>query len=162
MTTATIESRFEWVRMKAARRLLVVVPREGDCLLLPALAASSVKPEMVAAVEAVIPSESLRNVAVIGNTNLPANVTPSVQALNQAIPFFGMLMGFNCIGHAVWVFDGTGNQFSPGCRDADVLMVDSAQVPMLPDNWLAEAREVMRGHQVLVHDRATYKLLMLA
>jgi hypothetical protein len=162
MTTASIESRFDWVRMKAARRLLVVVPREGDCLLMPALAASSVKPEMVAAVERMIPSESLRNVAVIGNTTLPANVPPSIQALNQVIPFFGMLMGFTYIGHSVWVFDGALNQFGPGCRDADVLMVDSALVPILSDNWVAEARNVMRGRQILLHDRATYKLLMLA
>jgi hypothetical protein len=162
MTADSIESRFEWVRLKAVRRLLVVVPRVGDCLLLPALEASSVKPEMLAVVEAMIPPADPRKVAVIGNTTLPANVPPSIQAFNQAIPFFGMLMGFTYIGHAVWVFDGSVTQFSPGCRDADVLMVDSALIPMLSENWLSEARKVMRGRQVLVHDRATYKLLMLA
>jgi hypothetical protein len=162
MTAESIESRFEWVRMKAVRRLLVVVPRVGDCLLLPALDAASVKPEMAAAVESVIPSETPRSVAVIGNTTLPPNVPPSIQAFNQAIPFFGMLMGFTYIGHAVWVFDGPGTQFTAGCRDADVVMVDSALIPTLSDNWPADARNVMRGRQVLIHDRATYRLLVPA
>jgi hypothetical protein len=159
MRNAALESRFDWVRMQAARAMLVVVPRKGDCLLLPAMAASSVKPEMAAAVEGVIPSAVPQNVAVIGNTTWNPKVPPSVQGLNQAIPFFGMLMSFTFLGHAVWIFDGSGGQFTLGCRDADILMVDSAQIPSLARSWVADARNVMRGTRILVHDRATYRLM---
>lgn len=81
-----------------------------------------------------------------------------IQAANQAIPFFGMLMGINCIGHSVWVFDGSANTFSAGCRDADVLIVDSASVSALSGDWQVQARATMRNPQILIHDRAIYRL----
>ena len=162
MRNAALESRFEWVRMQATRAMLVVVPRKGDCLLLPALPATSVRPEMAAAVEGIIPSAVKRNVAAIANTTWNPDAPPNVQALSQAIPFFGFLMGFTFIGHAVWVFDGSRDQFAFGSRDADVLFVDGALAPDLARNWVAEARAEMRGRRILIHDRAKYELLEIA
>ena len=159
MRNITVEKRFEWVRLHAAQAKLVVVPPEGDCLLLPAMAASSVRPAMVAAVEKVIPSAFAKNVAVIGNTTWNPYVPPDVQTMNQAIPFFGILMGFTFIGHAVWVFDGSGDQFALGCRDADILLVDGASIPGLGPGWIADARTIMRGRRIRIHDRAKFKLL---
>ena len=42
-----------------------------------------------------------------------------------------MLMGFACIGHSVWIFDGSADVFESGCREADVLIVDSAHDSLL-------------------------------
>jgi hypothetical protein len=68
-------------------------------------------------------------------------------------------MGFATIGHAVWVFDAASAEaVVAGCREADVLIVDRARLPALPPGWPAEAAKGMRNRQILVHDRATYRL----
>lgn len=69
-----------------------------------------------------------------------------------------MLMGFSCIGHAVWVFSGAANLVGAGCGNADLLIVDSASLPGLPGTWLVEAQRAMRNPAILIHDRATFKL----
>ena len=159
MTTPDIEGCFERARNHAAQGKLAVMRADGQCLLLPALAKTSVNPQMVAAVERIIPPTTKRNVAVIGETAWASTASPSLQTANQAIPFFGMLMGFNCIGHSVWVFDGSANTLSAGCRHADVLIVDGASVSALSSDWQVQARAAMRNPQILIHDRTTYKLL---
>jgi hypothetical protein len=126
---------FESVRAKAAQGQLVIVRPDGQHLLLPALRKENLKAEMVAGVERMLPSTTKRNVAVIGDTTWAAGATPSLQTANQAIPFFGMLMGFACIGHSVWIFDGSADVFEPGCREADVLIVDSARLATLSSDW---------------------------
>ena len=157
METADTEGSFEQARTHAARGNLVIVRGDGQCLVLPALAKDSVNPNMIDSVEQIIPSTSKRNVAVIADTTW-ASATPSIQAANGAIPFFGMLMGFSCIGHSVWVFSGAGSLLGAGCRGADLLIVDSASVANLPRNWQVEAQGSMRSPQIVVHDRATYQL----
>jgi hypothetical protein len=158
MTIASIEERLERARTFAAKGNLVVVRDDGEFLILPALAKSAARPGNVAAVERMMPSTVKRNVAVIGDTSWAIDRHRSVQTANMAIPFFGLLMGLSCIGHSVWVFHGTANMLSAGCRGADVLIVDSALVVELPDNWQVEAKKTMRHPQILIHDRATYKL----
>jgi hypothetical protein len=146
------------VRTKAAQGQLVVVRSDGRYLLLPALRTGAVKAEMVAAVERMIPSTSKRNVAAIADTTWANAETPTLQAASHAVPFFGLLMGFTSIGHSVWLFDGAPNMFESGCRQADVLIVDSARVSVLPSVWQCDAETVMRNPQILVHDRNTNQL----
>jgi hypothetical protein len=67
-------------------------------------------------------------------------------------------MGFTSIGHSVWIFDGTASVFESGCREADVLIVDSARLTVLPADWQGSAAKVMRNPQILVHDRSNYQL----
>lgn len=158
MTTSDIRNCFEKARMQAARGNLVVIRSDGECLLLPPLAKSLVKPDMVAAIERMIPSTKKCKVAVIGDTSWAASSAPTLQIANQAIPFFGLLMGISTIGHAVWVFNETSNLLSAGCQDSDILIVDSASLAALPSNWEIEAKKVMSDSQILVHDRATHQL----
>jgi hypothetical protein len=115
---------------------------------------------MKVTVEQMLPSTTKRRVAVIGETSWASGDKPSFQTANQAIPFFGFLAGFAHIGHSVWVFRGSADLLCAGCRDADVLIVDSACLALLPKDWQVEAASTMRNPQILVHDRATYKLLM--
>jgi hypothetical protein len=154
----TTQDNFESVRTKAARGQLVIVRPDGQFLLLPALTKENVRAEVVAGVERMLPSTTKRNVAVIGDTTWATGAAPSLQTANQAIPFFGMLMGFASIGHSVWIFDGSTDVFESGCREADVLIVDSAHLAGLSPDWQRSAVKVMRNPQILVHDRATYQL----
>ena len=137
---------------------MVIVRSDGQYLLLPALPTDSVKAEMVAAVERMLPSTTKRNVAVIADTSWATADVPTLQTANHAIPFFGLLMGLASIGHSVWIFDGTGAAFELGCREADVLIVDSACLTILAHDWQGNAAKVMRNPQILVHDRASYQL----
>ena len=160
MTSPIIEEWFKKAQEYAAQGNLVVLREDGKCLLLPAMRPTSVKLEMTAAIEQIIPSTTKRKVAVIGEISWASSDQPSLQAANQAIPFWGLLMGFASIGHAVWVFRGSADLLCAGCRGADVLIVDSASLGSLPRGWQVEAARVMRNPQILVHDRASYKLLM--
>ncbi len=159
MTNPTIEEWFKKAREYAAQGNLVVVREDGKHLLLPAIHPSSVKPEMTAAVEQMIPSTTKRRVAVISETSWASCGKPSLQAGSQAIPFLGFLTGFAHIGHSVWIFHGSHDLLCAGCRGADVLIVDSASLAALPRDWQVEAASTMRNPQILVHDRASYKLL---
>jgi hypothetical protein len=159
---SNLEEEFERVRAKAALGSLVVFRAGHEYLILPALAKDSVSPQMIASVEQTIPSTVKCNVAVIADTKWAEQASPSIQLANQAIPFFGMLMGFTFIGHSVWVFNGSANLLSSGCRSADLLIVDSASLAQLVGNWRNVAQSAMRNPQVVVHDRATYKLRNLS
>jgi hypothetical protein len=45
-------------------------------------------------------------------------------------------MGFATIGHAVWIFDGSSlAMLAAGCREADLVIVDSAFLEKLPASW---------------------------
>jgi hypothetical protein len=150
---------FAPMREKAAQGHLVVLRPDGKTLLLPAMSRKSVPAEAVASVERMLPSSVKRNVAVIGDTSWTVPEKPTAEAANRAIPFFGILMGFAAIGHAVWIFNSTASAIlMAGCQDADVLIVDSERVASLPDGWQASVEKVMRNRQILVHDRATHQL----
>jgi hypothetical protein len=156
---AALEKVFAPIRQKAAQHILVVLRPDGRHLALTAPQREAVSAEAVAAVERILPSDVPRNVAAIGDTQWTMAETPSVTGANQAIPFFGLLMGFAGIGHAVWIFDaGTSDAIAAGCRHADLLIVDSARLAALPSGWQTGAAKGMRNGKILVHDRATYHL----
>ena len=158
MTMPNIERCFAQARNRAAMTQVVVVRTDGTHLLFPAPAKESVRRELLASTEHMMPSATRRQVAVVADTNWASCTSPALQEANQAIPFFGILMGLACIGHSVWIFNGMGGTLTPGCRNAHVLIVDSATVHALPIHWQAEARKVMQGRQIVIHDRGTYSL----
>jgi hypothetical protein len=150
---------FAALREKASQNQIVILRPNGQMLRFPASPPESVPPAMLASVEKLLPSAVKRNVAVLGNTAWTMAAQPTLQSANQAIPFFGLLVGLSTIGHAIWVFDaGPAHLLTSACRDADVLIVDSERVPALPESWQESVVKEMRHRQVLVHDRATYQL----
>lgn len=81
----------------------------------------------------------------------------------KCIPFLGHLMSWSYIGHSVLVFEGHPSAFEAGVRDSDVLLVDSAMLPFMQEDWFQVARKVMRpGAKVFVHKRDTYTLMPVA
>lgn len=92
--------------------------------------------------------------AVIADTR----VSGSLAEINKTIPFVGTLTGLAYIGHCVIVFDGEFSRIEQGCRDADVLIVDSAVLGRLHHDWYTTARQAMRSPGIYVHDRKAYVL----
>lgn len=150
---------FKLIRERAAQRQLVILRPDGRPLLLPALAREAAPPDAVDAVESMLPSSTPRNIAAIGDTAWTMAEKPNLQEAGRAIPFFGMLMGFAAIGHAVWIFDGSKlPALAAGCRDADLAIVDGGRLATLPPNWLNLVKPVMRNPQIFIHDRETHQL----
>ena len=159
-----IEEFFEKARKAAAgegeqapelpgRRVIVVTP--GRMLMFqPCPPPGSMPQSQVAAIEKMISPKVKRNVAAIAYTDLSAVRTD----LSEAIPFFGFLIGFASIGHAVWAFEGHSSALAAGCRNADVLIVDGSMVPHLRNDWVAVASSTMRKSEIYTHDRTTYSL----
>jgi len=135
------------------RNVIVVTP--GRMLMLqPCPAPGSMASSQVAAVEGMIPPKVKRNIAAIAYTELSALRSD----ISKTIPFFGILLGFAYIGHAVWVFEGHASALAAGCKDANVLIVDGEMVPHLQADWASVASNVMKGREIYIHDRATYAL----
>jgi hypothetical protein len=144
-----LEQAFSAIRRRAAQRHLVILCPNGRVMSMPAMARDAAPADAVSAVERMLPSSKPRKVAVIADTSWTLEAQPNIQAAGRAIPFFGMLMGFASIGHAVWVFDGSAG--AAGCQEADLVIVDSARVDRLPPGW--EAATAVR-----VYDRETREL----
>lgn len=117
-------------------------------------------PSAVERMELIVPSSIKRNIAVIAYTGFAKETFPATSARdgNKAIPFLGILFGLSYIGHSVWIFEGDATALAAGCRDADLLIVDSGMLPFLPHGWQDEAARFMRNPNIMVHDRATYQL----
>ncbi len=148
---AGVERAFASVRDKAAGGQLVIVRPDGRVVILPAL--DKAPPNAVATVEKMMPSDVKRNVAVIADTAWTMDGL-NLQGASHAIPFFGLLMGFSSIGHGVWIFDANASSLvNAGCRDADVLIIDSLRYPSLPTAWKENAQQAMRGKQILLYHR---------
>ena len=160
-----IEELFAKVRQTAAGaggpRGLVLVRPDRRFLLMPALEASPKLTEMAAGMERLIPSDVKRNVAVIADTGFTGGPSPDLAQASKAIPFLGLLTGLTYIGHHVWVFEGHATALAAGCRDADVLLVDSAMAAHLEKTWQDAVVPVMRNANILLHDRASFKLRIL-
>ena len=114
----------------------------------------SALPGQLASARSIIAPEPRRSVAAIADTS----VSGSLAEINKTIPFVGILAGLAYIGHRVIVFDGQMNAIEPGCRDSDVLIVDSAVLPRLHPDWYSTARRAMRRPEMYLHDRATFTL----
>ena len=166
------EDMFSAVRRFCAEdglRHLAIVRANQSLLCLACPAPASVRPEYIADVERIVPSLAKRNIAVIAPT-LPkieagdVNAIPGtldVVAMGRVIPFLGMLIGLTSIGHSVWVFDGNPGTLAAGCKDADLLIIDSIMASKLTTKSADEAARVMRNANILIHDRASNALKAL-
>ena len=163
---ADIEKVFGTVRAVAngesGQRGLVILLPDRQYLVLPPMPDSPELKKIAAGLAQFIPADVRRNIAVIAPTSLAATGTPDVAQVGKAIPFLGLLMGLSQIGHAVWVFEGHPSALAAGCREADVLLIDSAVRPLLPEGWQDTARSALRNANILLHDRATFQLRVIA
>ena len=159
-----LEEYFATVRRTAAGKGdgegLVIVKPDRALMVLPRMAESPELKVMAENVAKMVPAAKQRNIAAIGYTVFEAGPQGAIgfAEVGKAIPFLGILVGLSYIGHAVWVFEGHSSALSAGCRDADILVVDSAMRPFLAQGWDAKAAAVMRSANILVHNRAKFGL----
>jgi hypothetical protein len=158
----TWESAVAAVRERVAGGKYVGVIRpDRSYLLIAPPPKDSVPAKMVQMMEKMIPPKPPRTVVALADTYFswrPGGGIPTLAETGQAIPFFGMLMGLATIGHSVYVFPGTDDSLAAGCQDADLLVVDQAQIPALEGDWKATATAAMRSPNILAHNRTTFKL----
>ncbi len=150
----------------ADKRYVLLVQPDGSFLVLLCPAAGSMAAESIAQIESIVPSTVKRNISAISHTEIvggqkkPVAVAgPDIfRAAGQAIPFLGLLVGMAYIGHTVRVFNGRTPPLASGCKDAEVLIVDSALEGELGEHWKTVASAAMRTANIYIHDRPTYKL----
>ena len=142
---------------------LVIVKPDRSLMVVPRLADSAELKKMAESMKSMVPDTVQRNIAAIAFTVFEPGPqgTAGLVEVGNAIPFLGMLVGFSYIGHAVWVFEGHSSALAAGCRDADLLLVDSAMLPFLEEGWDSQAARVMRNQNILVHNRANFTLSAL-
>jgi hypothetical protein len=142
---------------------LVIVKPDRTLMVVPRLAETAELKKMAESMSKMVPTTVQRNIAAIAFTVFepgPQGVA-GLAEVGKAIPFLGMLVGFSYIGHAVWVFEGHASALAAGCRDADLLLVDSAMRPFLARGWEKQAEAAMRNANILVHNRANFTLAAL-
>ncbi|MCU1236933.1 MAG: hypothetical protein JWP63_4900 [Candidatus Solibacter sp.] len=148
------------VRAAANSGALVILKPDRTHLVMPRLPQSAELETMADQMNRMIPASTKRNIAAIAYTifECAPGVAPTLPEISKAIPFLGILVGLSYIGHAVWIFEGHTSTLAAGCRDADVLLVDSVMRPLLATGWDADAARCMRNPNILVHDRTTFQL----
>jgi hypothetical protein len=148
------------VRKDARSGGLVILKPDRTHLVMPRLAESDELRKMAEHMDRMVPASTKRNIAAIAHTifECPPGAAPTLPDISNAIPFLGILVGLSYIGHAVWVFEGHPSTLAAGCREADLLVVDSVMRPLLAPGWEADAAAAMRNPNILVHDRATFRL----
>lgn len=147
--------------MTAGGKYVGLIRPDRSYLLIAPPAKASMPGQMVQMMEKLVPPQPPRKISVAADTYFTWKAgggVPSLAETGQAIPFFGMLLGLACIGHSVCVFPGTGASLEAGCKEADLLVVDDAQMPSLAADWQAVAAAAMRSANIVVHDRASFKL----
>jgi hypothetical protein len=148
------------------KRFVLLVQPDGSFLVLPCPAPGAMAAENIAQIESIVPSTTKRNISAIGHTEIVSGQKKPVavggpevvRAAGQAIPFLGLLIGMAYVGHTVRVFNGRTPTLAFGCKDADVLIVDSAVAGQLGEDWKTIASAAMRNANIFVHDRPTYEL----
>ncbi len=122
------------------RQIIIVTPGrllvKKECPL-----AAQLQPAQIALLERFVPRKPTLKICAIAYTELEA----LKKDMRRAIPFIDYLLGFASLGHSVWVFEGHPSALAQGCRDADLLLVDSGMLPELEKNpdWQATAEQAM-------------------
>lgn len=127
------------------RQVVIVTPGRlllGDTCPLP----GEIHKDELSRLTEILPPKPVKNIAVIGFTQLDA----LQMDIRQAIPFHGYLLGFASLGHRVWVFEGHASALAAGCRDADLLLVDEGMLAELDKDWRTNAEKAMRGSKIKI------------
>lgn len=106
--------------------------------------AKDIPVEQLALLGELVPPQPRVNIVVIAYTHIDALKAD----IRRAIPFFDFLLGFAALGHSIWVFEGHSSALEAGCREADLLLVDS-RIRIFLDaqnlDWQKQALTSMRG-----------------
>ena len=90
-----------------------------------------------------------------------APAVAQLRAAGKAIPFFGLLLNLASAGNPLWIFEGQKEAVPHGCRQADLLFIDSILADKLTTNTLDQAAHVMRSGNIAVYDRSSRKIALI-
>jgi hypothetical protein len=132
------------------RQIIIVTPGRllvrKECPL-----ASALQPSQIALLEKFVPRKPILNICALAYTEIEA----LKRDMRRAIPFIDYLLGFGSLGHNIWVFEGHASALAEGCRDADLLLVDSGMLPELDKNaqWKLTALTYMNSQEMKLISR---------
>jgi len=128
------------------RQVIIITP--GRLLIAKSCPdVENIPEEQILFLNGLVPPQPLINIAVLAYTYLDA----LKEDIRRAIPFFDYLLGFAALGQTVWVFEGHTSSLSVGCREVDLLIVDSGFLPALEmhnPEWRNQALQAMRGNTI--------------
>lgn len=125
------------------RRCVAVITPGRLVVPLACPAPGSCGPEMTEGLCAMIGQEAPRQIVAIAFTDVVGQDALDPLAMNEMIPFLGLLVGLAYLGHNVVVFEGHPFALSAGCRDVDLVLVDEEMVPYLQPDWQKVVDAVM-------------------
>jgi hypothetical protein len=136
---------------KDTRYVAMVTPGRG-VMYFPVPEEDHVSSDMTAFAREFLDADRPLTITAIAYTKLEAFMEDG--SLTRCIPFLGHLVSFAFLGHSVLVFEGHQSAFEPGVRNSDLVLVDSAMLPFLQDDWVEVAHRLMpAGSKILVHVR---------
>jgi hypothetical protein len=145
------------------KRCVAVITPARLIMPIPIPPAEAVSAEMLASVRGIIPTQPRQAITVIAFNDVIKQGAVTPRQVNSLIPVLGHLTAMAFDGHTVVVFEGHPSGFEAGVRNSDVLIIDSAMLPYLQNNWGTVAFGAMReGARILIHDRKSYTLLPVA
>ena len=150
-----LESNSCQIAADTGSRHVVVMRPDLSLVKLDCPAPGSIPEDVVAQMEAILPSATPRRVVVAASTDIAL-------AMETVIPFFGILNGLAYIGHSVWIFDPLVSDIAERSRGADLLIIDGRLEHEISNASLSAARAVMRSDNVVVHDRESFRLRVIA
>jgi hypothetical protein len=86
---------------------------------------------------------------------------PPGRAAGKAIPFFGLLLNLASLGNPTWIFEGQPEALEAGCRQADLLFIDSTLADRLTTTQIDAAARVMQSANIVVYHRETRQMAFL-
>jgi hypothetical protein len=139
-------------------RVVVIITPDRILRPLPSPPIGSMPAQAIAPIEELAPSTSSLRILAISNTDVLA----LMMGPTRAIPFLGILLGLSYIGHKVVVFEGNAKALPAAVPETDIVIVDSAMLPLLPEDWM----DVVKGargtvENIFIHDRSTFQLAAL-
>jgi tetratricopeptide (TPR) repeat protein len=112
----------------------------------------SMPANVVNSIEQMAPSSGPLNVTVIANNDLEY-VAKGAAAINKIIPFFGYILGLAYIGHNVLTFEGHPTALAIGCKNANLVILDDAMIPLLQPDWLQVVLGAMNTQRIMIFKR---------
>jgi hypothetical protein len=146
---------------RVAQRCVVLLTPGRLIIPIPCPRLGSHGPDLTAGVRRVLPEDEPQRIAVVAfadvfnatHANRRNQEGITTELIGSLIPFLGYLIGIAYTGHSVIVFEGHPSALATGCRDADLVIVDTAMVKHLQRDWVSVATGVMRKPRILVFEQ---------
>lgn len=146
------------MQFQPGQKHLAIITPDRMILLIPAPTPGSIPEDRKGHLRELLPPGDNLQITVIAYNNL--------EALNRdkrklyTIPFLGHLLAMAYQGHDVVVFEGDKSAFRTGVDNSDVVLIDEAMLPFLPENWAAILFDAIKPKaKVYIHVREKYKLM---